>query len=108
MKSRLGLAVAAMFCFASVAPANADAYLYEINAFHVGNSPLHLWGPQAFFPRSGKAHTSLMGGWAHELQHRYREALFGHTLFEETPFSLAQFGGEQALISINVLLMSSQ
>jgi hypothetical protein len=71
-------------------------------------APLHLWGPQAFFPRSGKAHNSLMGGWAHELQHRYREALFGHTLFEETPFSLAQFGGEQALISLNVPLMSSQ
>jgi class 3 adenylate cyclase len=35
---------------------------------------LHLWGPQAFFPRSGKAHNSLMAGWAHELQHRYREA----------------------------------
>jgi hypothetical protein len=53
-------------------------------------------------------HALLIGGWTHELQHRYREALFGHTPFEETPFNLAQFGGEQALISINVPLMNSQ
>jgi hypothetical protein len=48
-------------------------------------------------------HTSLMGAWAHELQHRYRQALFGHTPFEETPFSLAQVRGEQVQIVVNVL-----
>jgi hypothetical protein len=61
---------------------------------------------RAFFQRYRK--ILLMGGWAHELQHRYREALFGNTPFEETPFNLAQFGSEEALIPIDVLLMNSQ
>jgi hypothetical protein len=34
MKSRLGLAVAAMLCVVSAAPANADVSLYEINAVY--------------------------------------------------------------------------
>src|SRR5262245_60882410 len=63
---------------------------------------------RAFFQRYGEMQTFLMGAWAHEFQHRYRQALFGNTPVEETPFSLAQVGGEQVQIVVNVLLMSSQ
>jgi hypothetical protein len=30
----------------------------------------------------------------HELQHRYRETLFGHSLFEKLQFSVVQLGFE--------------
>ncbi len=51
--------------------------------------------------------VSLWG--AYELQHRYRKALFGQTLFDVLPFNLAQVGFEQAtFITINVLLMGAQ
>ena len=51
--------------------------------------------------RSGKIIPFLM-----RIQHRYRNALFGQTLFEVLLFSLAQLGFEQALIPVNILLMS--
>ena len=43
----------------------------------------------------------------HEVQHCYREALFGQTLFEVLQFNFAQIGPEQALIPINVVLMNT-
>src|SRR5215813_1250804 len=42
MKSRLGWAIAAMICGA--APANADVYLYEINALDVSKPSSSLTG----------------------------------------------------------------
>jgi hypothetical protein len=46
--------------------------------------------PTALFQRSVKAD----GRRAHEMKHRYREALFGQTLFEISLFEVAQFGFE--------------
>jgi hypothetical protein len=43
MKLRLGLAVAALVCFVSAAPANAALYLYEINAVYQ-NYPSSITG----------------------------------------------------------------
>ena len=45
---------------------------------------------------------------AHELQQRYREALFGKTPLHKLPFNIAQLGFEQVLIAINVRLMRAQ
>jgi hypothetical protein len=44
MKSRLGLAVAAMLCIVSASPANADMYLYEINAVYNNNPSSSITG----------------------------------------------------------------
>jgi hypothetical protein len=45
---------------------------------------------------------------AHELQQRYREALFGKTPLHKLPFNIAQLGFEHVLIAINVRLMRAQ
>jgi hypothetical protein len=44
---------------------------------------------------------------AYELQHRYREALFGQTPFDELPLSCGQPRFEHVVVAINIPLMSS-
>jgi hypothetical protein len=46
--------------------------------------------------------------WAHELQHRYFETLFGQALFDEVHFDFGQVGFEYVLVVTNILLMSAQ
>jgi hypothetical protein len=46
--------------------------------------------------------------WAYELQHRYREALFGQTPFDELPLSCGQTRFEHVDIAVNIPLMISQ
>jgi hypothetical protein len=51
--------------------------------------------------------TRLMAVWGtHELQHRYREALFGQAPFDELPFSCRQPRFEHVVIAINIALMT--